>query len=93
MKMPKMGKKGQVLGQLSGLVIALVTVAIVLAVGFLILAEVASNTSVAADGNASAAVDDTQAAMANVPDFLDIIVITVIGALLLGLVRFFRAGQ
>lgn len=91
MKMLSFGKKGQILGQMSGLVTALVTIAIVLAVGFLILAEISTNDSVVADGNATSAVDDTTSAMATIPDFLDIIVITVIGALLLGLVRFFRS--
>ena len=86
----KMGKKGQVMDQLTGLVTALVTVGIVLAVGFLILANVSSNSSVVADANATAAVQTTTSAMAMIPSFLDIIVITVIGALLLALVRFFR---
>lgn len=82
-------KKG-VIDQLMPLVIALISIGIMLAVGFLILSEVASNSKVAADVNATAGVQETQNAMADIPTWLPIIVITVIGALLIGLVAFFR---
>jgi len=83
-------KKNGVVGQLQPLIIALVAVGIVLAVGFLIMAEIAANTTVAADGNATAAINETRDAIAEIPGWLSIIVITVIGALLLGLVQLFR---
>ena len=82
--------KKAVIDQLMPLVIALVSIGIMLVVGFLILSEVAKNTTVAADVNASSAVDEVQNAMADIPGWLPIIVITVIGALLIGLVAFFR---
>lgn len=85
----KMNKKGQI-AQLMPLVIALVSIGITLVIGFLIMAEVAANTTVAADANASAAVDEVQQAMDDIPGWLPIIVITVIGALLLSLVAIFR---
>jgi len=90
MKMSKIGKKG-VIDQLMPVIIALVTIAITLIVGFLILSEVGANTKVAADSNATAAIQTVTGAMADIPGWLPIIVITIIGALLIGLVAFFRA--
>lgn len=88
--MKKMNKKG-VFNQLSPLALGLVSLAVVLTVGFLIMAEFGANTQVAADSNASAAIAETQLAMSDIPGWLGIIVIAVIGSLLLGLVRFFRS--
>ena len=87
--MKKLTKKAAI-DQLMPVVIALVAIGITLVVGFLIMAEVASNSKVSADANASAAVDDVQDAMRDIPGWLPIIVITIIGALLIGLVAFFR---
>ena len=87
--MKKMNKKG-VVDQLQPVVVALVTVGIVLVVGFLIMSEVASNATVAADTNATAAVKEVQGAMDDIPAWLPIIVIVIIGALLIGLVSLFR---
>lgn len=88
--MKKLDKKG-VIGQLQPMVVALVAVGIVLTVGFLIMASVGANTTVAANANATAAVNTVQGAMDDIPGWLPIIVITIIGALLIGLVAFFRA--
>ena len=85
-------KKGAV-QNLQPLIIALVAIGIVLAVGFLIMAEVAANAQVTADANASNAVDDVQNAMGSIPNWLPIVVITVIGALLIGLVAIFGARR
>ena len=82
-------KKG-VIDQLAPVVISVVALAITLVVVFLILSQMASNTKIAADTNASAAIDEVQNAMDDIPGWLPIIVITVIGALLLGLVSYFR---
>lgn len=82
-------KKG-VMDQLAGLVIALVAIGITLVVAFLIMANVASNTQVTADTNASAAVDEVQNAMSDIPGWLSIIVVAVIGTVLLTLVALFR---
>ena len=87
--MNKLNKKGAI-DQLMPVVIALVVIGITLVVGFLILAEVADNTKVAADTNATAAVNSVQGAMSDIPGWLPIIVITIIGALLIGLVAYFR---
>ena len=96
------GKKG-VIDQLFPLVIGLVTVAIVLVVGFLVIAEakdqITSIESTNATGQSAThphgtlswnASQDTQNAMADIPTWLPIIVITVIGALLIGLVSLFK---
>lgn len=87
--MKKINKRG-VLDNLGGLIQTLGYLAILMAVIFLIVANVASNSSVAADTNASVAVDEVQNAMSDVPGWLPIIVITVIGGILLALIQFFR---
>ena len=86
----KKQKKGAI-QELLPVVIALVSIGITLVIGFLILSEVAANATVTADANASKAVDEVQMAMDDIPGWLPIIVITIIGALLLGLVAYFRA--
>jgi len=82
-------KKG-VLDNLANLLTTLGFLAILMAVIFLIVAEIAANPTVVADSNATAAVQETQNAMSDIPGWLPIVVITVIGGVLLTLVRFFR---
>jgi len=96
--MRKMNNRGQI-EALQPMIIALVVIAIVLVVGFLIFAEVQdqvvsidavneSNSSTFSYGyNAS---QDVTNAMADIPGWLPIIVVVVIGALLIGLVSFLR---
>ena len=87
--MKKLGKKG-VLDQLGGLIQTLGFLAILMAVIFLIVAEIAANPSVVAAPNASNAVGQVEGAMADIPGWLPIVVITVIGGILLALIQFFR---
>lgn len=98
--MRKMNSKGQI-DALQPLIVALVVVAIVLVVGFLIFAEVQdqivsidSVDETNLDGNSSSygynASQDIQTAMEDIPGWLPIIVVVVIGALLIGLVSFLR---
>jgi len=87
------------------LVVPLVGIAIMLVVGFLIFAEVKTSDSLdGASGGAceAAAVDATYAcngtldvidAINDIPGWLPIIVIVVIGAILLSLVAMFRGKQ
>ena len=82
-------KKG-VIDQLAPVVISVVALAITLVVVFLILSQMASNTKIAADSNASAAIDQVQGALDDIPGWLPIIIITIIGALLISLVAIFR---
>jgi len=87
----KTNKKAQI-DALQPLIIALVVISIVLVVGFLIFAEVKTQV-VAIEGsgsygdNATIAVQD---ALNDIPGWLPIIIVVVIGALLIGLVSFLR---
>lgn len=95
-------KKAQALSQLQTIILALVGIGIVLAVGFLIMAEVktqiidteslhANGTN--PDGQLSYAwngTNDTIDAISDIPTWLPIIVITLIGTVLIGLVAVFR---
>ena len=85
-------KKG-VIDNLIPLVIGLVVIGVVLAVGFLIMSNIASNTAVAAEPNATRAIQTTITAMAGIPGWLGVIIIVVIGALLIGLVSMFNRRQ
>lgn len=83
-------KKGNVLDQLGALGVGLASLVIIFAVVFLIIANVKANADVVADGNATAAVNTIQGAAADVPGWIPLIIITVIGALLISLVAFFK---
>lgn len=92
-------KKGAIEG-LMAMIVPLIAIGILLAVGFLIMSE-ASNQIVKIQGtgtfascNSSACngTRDTINAIQDIPGWLPIIVITVIGALLIGLVSRFRGG-
>jgi len=96
-----MNKKGQsVIDGLIKLVVPLVAVGIVLVIGFLIIAEgqdqIVSIDGITDETNTSQmtvgynATVEVQNAMDDIPTWLPIIVITVIGALLIGLVSMFR---
>lgn len=101
----KMNKKG-VVEQLQALIIPIVGIAIVLVIGFLIFAEAKDQVLNAANANPDVSGDtyslsncttagcngtnDVVTAMAEIPGWLPIIIITVIGALLLMLVTKFR---
>ena len=87
----KLNKKGQI-EALVPLVISLVVIGILLVVAFLIFSQVAANSTVVADDNATAAIRAVQNATDDIPGWLPIIVVVVIGALLIGLVSFLR-GQ
>ena len=84
-------KKGQI-EALQPIIISLVSVAIVLVVGFLIMAQVKTQvTSIAgADSTSENATDLVIDAMEDIPGWLPIIVIVMIGSLLIGLVAFFK---
>jgi len=86
--MKKMKKRG-VFDQLGALGIGVATLVITLAVVFLILAQVGANTQVAADGNASLAVDTLTAAAATIPGWVPLVILVAIGGLILALVAVF----
>jgi len=87
--MKALNKKG-VFDQLGALGVGIAALTITLVVVFLIMANVGSNTQVAADPNATAAVETLQAATDDIPGWVPLIVIAVIGAILLSLVALFR---
>ncbi len=82
----RMNKKGQVLASFNALAVGLVALAITLAVAFLIMSNLAANSEVAADANATKAVSLATNAAAQVPTFLGIVAITLIGGVLIFLV-------
>lgn len=84
------GKRGQVFDQLSNLGIGIAALVIIFAVVFLIASNVRGNSAVAADGNATAAVNTLTTAAATIPGWVPLVVIAVIGAILIGLVAIFR---
>tara|TARA_R100000656_G_scaffold114808_1_gene87304 strand:+ start:12193 stop:12486 length:294 start_codon:yes stop_codon:yes gene_type:complete len=83
-------KKGQIFDQLGGLGVGIASLAITLVVVFLILSQTKANATVAADNNATAAVTQLQGAADDIPGWVPLVVIAVIGAILLGLVAMFR---
>ena len=85
-------KKGQV-EALQPIIISLVSVAIVLVVGFLIMSQI--KTQVISVGSVNSTADNATetviTAMSDIPGWLPIIVIVMIGSLLIGLVAFFKS--
>ena len=99
----KLNKKGQI-EDLQKLVTPLVIIAIVLSVGFLIMAEgksqIIESQGLAANGTSAThpsgtlamnGTNTTVSAMADVPGWLPIFIIVAIGAILIGLVSKFKA--
>jgi len=78
-----LSKKGQ-LGNLQAIVITLVTVGILLGIGFLVLEEFMANMT--AGSAAEGGVNDTITAMKKIPTWLPIIVILAIVGILLAIV-------
>lgn len=91
-KMKKLSKKGQmnVMDQLGGLGIGIAVLAIILIVVFLILSNLGDNSQVSADTNATAAVNQLTSAADDIPGWVPIVVIAVIGVILLGIVQLYR---
>lgn len=89
MKMLK-EKKGQVFSQLSALGVGIAGLAITMVVVFLLMSQTKANATVAADPNATQAMTELQNAADDIPGWVPLVVIAVIGALLLGLVALFR---
>lgn len=83
------GNKKGVFDQLGALGIGIATLVITLAVVFLILSQVGANTQVAADPNATAAVNTLTNAAADIPGWVPLVVIVAIGGLILSLVALF----
>ena len=91
-----------VMDNLGKIVIALVSVGLILVIGFLVMAEVKTEVISVDSVNESDAstlsdtynaTTETISAIEDIPGWLPIIVITMIGAILIGLVGFFRKGR
>ena len=87
--MKDMNKKG-VLDNVSQLGVGIAGLSITLIVVFLIMSQTAANTTVVADPNATAAIKTLQGAVDDIPGWVPLIVIAIIGSILLGLVALFR---
>lgn len=87
--MKLMNKKG-IMNNLAALGVGIASLAITLVVVFLIMSQTAANPTVTADQNASAAIATLQNATDDIPGWVPLIVIAVIGSILLGLVALFR---
>ena len=86
----KLNKRGQVFSQIQGLGVGIAGMVIVFAVVFLIMTQVGSNQQVAADGNATAAVLTLANATDDIPGWVPLIVIAIIGGIMLSLVALFQ---
>lgn len=92
-------KKGQVFQQIGSLAVGIATLAIVLTVAFLILAEgitqsetisgITCNASVSGDAACNSTIT-LQNALQTIPGWVPLIIIASIGAILLGLVALYR---
>ena len=90
--MKKLNKHG-VFDQLGALGVGVATLVVTLAVVFLILAQVAANTQVVADGNATLAVSTLTSAAATIPDWVPLVILVAIGGLILALVAVFGRSR
>ncbi len=92
--MRKINKKGQVMQNLGALGIGIATLALILTVAFLVVANVQDQVeSTAADGNWSTAYNATvtlQGAAETVPGWVPLVVIVAIGGIILSMVALFR---
>lgn len=78
-----LNKKGQI-GTLQSIIITLVVIGIVLGIGFIVLEEF--ETQMTTGSEAESAVNETIVALAELPSWLDIIVIIAIVGILLAIV-------
>ena len=85
-------KKG-VFDQLSALAIGAVTFCVTIVIVFLIMWQIASNATVTADANASAAIDTVQGAVDDLAGWTPLIITIAVAALILGLIMVFRQRQ
>lgn len=86
------GKKA-VFENLAGIATTLVSVIILLIVSALIIAEVKKNSSVTASPNATAIANTGLDVLGTITNFMPIIAIAAIGAIIIGLVFFFKAKR
>ena len=86
-------RKHGFIDQLKSVVIGIVILAIIIAVCFVILAQVKANTTVSADANATLAVNTLTQAMAQIPGWMPILILVVVGGLVIGAVMYFGRNK
>lgn len=85
--------KKAVMENLSGLAIGVAALVITLVVVFLLMAELRANAKVTADANATAAVTTAQQDLDDIPGWVGIVIVAVVGVILLGLIAMFRGKR
>ena len=85
--MKQLSKKGQVVSSLQGFVMAIVTIAVVLAIGLYVLQEVETSTMTGANNNvstaASNATGDIIEKLGNAPTWLGLLIVVVFATAIL----------
>lgn len=82
--------KGQMFGNLSSLATGAVSLGILLAIVFVVLGQVRTNSTISADGNATATINTVVDAVNDIPSWMPLLILVAIGALVLAYVRFFK---
>ena len=85
--------KGGVFEDIGALGVGIAGLAIVLVVVFVMLSQLRTNATVTADNNATVAVNSLTNAASGLPNWVPLVVIAVIGAILIGLVAMFRGSN
>ena len=85
MKSLMTSKKGQIMDALGSLAIGAGTLAMILVIIFLVLGKVATNSQVTADSNASAAIATVQNEASQIPQWVGIVIITIIGFMMIAI--------
>ena len=86
-------RKHGFIDQLKSVVIGIVILAIIIAVCFVILAQLRANNTVSADANATAAVNTLTQAMSQIPGWMPILILVVVGGLVIGAVMYFGRNK
>jgi len=93
MRFDLLKRKHGFIDQLKSVVIGIVILAIIIAVCFVILAQLRANNTVSADANATAAVNTLTQAMSQIPGWMPILILVVVGGLVIGAVMYFGRNK
>ena len=93
MRFDLLKRKHGFIDQLKSVVIGIVILAIIIAVCFVILAQLRANTTVSADANATLAVNTLTQSMAQIPGWMPILILVVVGGLVIGAVMYFGRNK
>ena len=93
MRFDLLKRKHGFIDQLKSVVIGIVILAIIISVCFVILAQLRANTTVSGDANATAAVNTLTTAMSQIPGWMPILILVVVGGLVIGAVMYFGRNK